>query len=184
MPSLETISSIITLVCDLLTASATMTVAYVAVRGMHTWREQMTGQDQYSVSKRILKGVFLLENLIQRIRACISREDTNRLWDRFDEVASELDTAFIEGRVFWGSELQKAKIDLKTCVSELRIASRMLSELNSKGSQLPPGKLFELKQPYEEVVWDHGPDDRFTAQLKLAVERVECVVRNQKTHKS
>ena len=59
---------IIAIIKDVVLASAAITGAIVAVKGLGTWRRQLKGQFEYELSRRILVSLFKCRDAINGVR--------------------------------------------------------------------------------------------------------------------
>lgn len=170
-------AELISAVCNIVTAFAAVFAAWLAKQGVTAWRKQLVGQDEFDIAKRILKGAFEAESLIGRIRQYLKSKDHVSLWNRFDEVAAELDFAFLEGRVLWGDALVGLKAKLKECVVDLRLSTRWLNEIEQKRKAMSEEQYEKLHAKHDPIVWTQGDDDPFTGKLHDAVTALENKLR-------
>lgn len=120
-----------TTVSQLVLASAALLGAYTAYRGLNTWREQLTLQDDRELAKSIAIKIYQIRTIIDDIRNVwitdraffkdlyqIQSEDQKEasftaegkiLWAKFeavDALRAEIHPLNLEAQVLWGDDIQ------------------------------------------------------------------------------
>lgn len=167
-------SGALPIVFDGITAVAVALGAFAAWRGVSTWRQQLIGQDEYELAKRLLGGAFEFEALIKRIR--LGYELTPPLWEKLDGTCNDLDVAFAEARVLWGESTAQRKAAFKTCTTELDLAKLDVGELSAMSAAA-------CEQMSEQIIKTSSPilhgkaGDEFGMKVHSAVTSLEDYLR-------
>lgn len=195
------IAEVTAVVRDLVTTGAAAIGAYVALRGLDTWRTKLRGD----VARRVLRATYRVQDEIARVRnpmmlageisqaleeagyesepgpALHPKTDTavyQRRWKSLAEALSDLRVEEREAQVFWGRDLSEVFRPLRECVAELNVAiNRYLRDKEDSKGPLKKGQLSpEDRREVESILYQLSPDpeeDRFTAEIDQAVQRVE-----------
>jgi hypothetical protein len=137
------------LILKLITAAAAVTVAWVAVQGLQTWRAQLIGKAEYDLARRLLRGVLEVREQIATVRgpfmsagemeAALKADGNeaetglfddqqrkkatalayNRRWSGVTKAMADLQADLLEAEVIWGDPVRAAHKRLLACVAEL-----------------------------------------------------------------
>ena len=122
-------AEIVGMLSDVAVGMAAVVAAYVAWRGLKTWKEQLSGTSEYELARRVLRALYTHRNAINGVRhpfmsveempepedaGEMSREQVRHhgiakayqaRWDRVMAARRELDAELLEAEVLWGAEL-------------------------------------------------------------------------------
>ncbi|NKC13176.1 MAG: hypothetical protein GKR94_13535 [Gammaproteobacteria bacterium] len=122
---------VVSILKDIVLAGAAVTGAIVAVKGLGTWRRQLTGQSEYELTRRLLVGVFKYRDAIDRVRdpailayempepsseqsQNMTREQIRfyglqkayeRRWEKVQGVRTAMYLDYLEAEAIWGEEV-------------------------------------------------------------------------------
>ena len=141
---------------DIVLASAAITGAYVAVKGLGTWQRQLKGQSEYELSRRILVILFKYRDSLNSVRhpamwayempsppedeaqkmndEQVSFYGTSKAyqarWDKVQEQRTKLYADLLESEAIWGKELKNLFQGIFDLEHELFNAIRNYLEFN------------------------------------------------------
>lgn len=199
------IAEITAVVRDLVTAAAAAIGAYVALRGLDTWRTKLRGD----LARRLLRATYRVQDEIAQVRnpfmssgeiaeaseaAGLDQESgpplhpmTDRAvyqkrWEGLAEALSDLRVEEREAQVLWGRDLSEVFRPLRECVAELNVAiKRHLRDREGSEGPIQKGQLNpEDREEVDSIIYQVSRDpeqDPFTARIDQAVEQVENRVR-------
>jgi hypothetical protein len=202
---------IISIIKDFILASAAITGATVAVKGLGTWQRQLKGQSEYELSRRILVSLFKYRDAIARVRhpvlwayempsptqekAKSMNNDqiefygTSKAYQvRLDKVQTERTNLYadmLEAEAIWGSELNslfKVVFDLQ---HELFTKIRLNLELMNPDTRDAQKKaIIKIAGKFEDIIYSHFGDepDKYKKDLLDAIESIELYFKPKLNH--
>jgi len=147
-PEAGSLSQALSVLRDAILTIAALVGAWVAWRGLHTWREQLTGQTEYELAKRLLRDLYRYRDAIAAVRnpfmsagemaEDIPLEDElvptpewhhegttrayQRRWEKVTAVRADLYPELLEAEVVWGSSINELFSPLILLENELYFA--------------------------------------------------------------
>ena len=143
---------VISAIADSATAIAAACGIGIAFAGLLTWRDQLTGQNEYEVARRLLRVALATRDRIAFVRHPVitggevaaaykeagletpqdgllndQRADElvyDRRWKELSKALSDLGAELLEAEVLWGPDVHKPASELQRCVGELNGAIR------------------------------------------------------------
>lgn len=138
-------------IAQLVLAASAAVGAYVAWRGLHTWKAQLHGRNDYDLARRFLRATYKVRDEIYVVRApkMMSGEihaalhqagvddeeiggpdphpDTERAvywrrWKGLAEALSDLQVEELEAEVLWAKDRQELTAEIQDSVAELYYA--------------------------------------------------------------
>lgn len=172
---MECIIKLISISKDIVLTIATGIGAYVAIKGLKTWRKQLKGQSDNELSRKILLAVYKYRDAVRYVRNPLMLpyemptpplEETKRMstteihfygisegyktrFDRLQQLYNELNIDLLESKVLWGDHLEELLIKLFEFKFKLELVLQMY--LNSKNPQLDS----ETRQDYYNQIKDY-----------------------------
>ena len=122
-------AEIISIIKDIILSFAAIIGTLVAVKGLSTWRRQLTGQSEYELARRILVNLFKYRDAINGVRYPVisefpspPEEESKNMnliqrqfygtfkvyqtrWDKVREQKASLYVELLEAEALWGKEL-------------------------------------------------------------------------------
>lgn len=125
----------VSLIKDVILTAASLIAGYVGLKGLGTWRRQLTGNTEYELAKKLLRSVYELREAITSVRhpfmqyprapdmpeeelKKLSRREAEwramaqayqKRWEVIPKAKLALDTALLEAEVVWGRKIEKAE---------------------------------------------------------------------------
>lgn len=182
---------------DIVTICAATIAAYVALRGLHTWKRQLKGQSQYDLCRRLLIKTFKVRDTIQSVRNTsmyYSKEDSHK--DQLlssqqkeyskrlallDSAWSELQVELLEAEVLWGDEVKDVFKPMQECRGTLVASIWLYFWL--KGAYADMASVDnnpERVAQNDRIVFFHSNDpekDEFTGELLNAISKIEDFIK-------
>lgn len=166
------------LIADSITAIAAVAAAVAACRGVRTWRQQLIGQNDYELAKRVLRQVYQLENVCRRVGTSLSNEDQAALWNRLEELFTARGVERLEAKVCWDDELVEPAQLLDSFIYDLRRAKRNNDQANNPKSAMPEQNRVEWRAKYGPMLeFNDDPDSADSKRLAAAVAAYEARLR-------
>jgi hypothetical protein len=196
--------------CNAIVALAATTAAFVATRGLRTWKDQLAGQADYDLARRALLATYRLRDEITQVRnpaifpaeqskalqaAGLSGDPTQhperlhlvyeRRFGSLLAALSNLEAEALEAEVLWGRDLQVALSEFKPSIFELRLAiERYLAWDTDRHAHA-------FKDDAEErkiLDYVHNPSfydrpDKFGGKIQAIVAKVESIVKPHLPHR-
>lgn len=197
---------------DFALLGAAITGAVVAVRGLGTWQQQLTGQSEYDLSRRILVSLFKYRDAINAARhpamwanempsppteEASKMKDAEirhyglsngyqRRWDKVQEQRSSLYADLLEAEAIWGNELPDMFKNVYRLENELlgKIQNYLRME-NPRTSSRTKEALEKINQKSREVMYDISGEspDEFKQDLLSAIGPIEVYLKPKLGHK-
>jgi len=187
---------------DIVLACAATTGAYVAFKGLSTWKQQLTGQTEYDLARRMLVTLFRYRDSIDQARHPVmwgnempsppdeeakkmsfeeisfygSSKAYQKRWDKVQTERSALYADLLESEAIWGTELKnlfQITFDLE---HELFVQIRHHVELaNPKTPDANKDAILKLKKKKRDIMYSSlgEEDDEFKVELLAAIEAIE-----------
>ncbi|MEW8390623.1 MAG: hypothetical protein AB2651_02515 [Candidatus Thiodiazotropha sp.] len=196
------VDEIVSTLKDLCIAGAAVTTAFVAWKGVESWKRELQGKADFEVARNLIKATYQVRNSIQICRSPwlelfefpegyqhnkIERtsEDegyaklfiyNNRL-KHVDDCIIEFDTTVLEAEALWGRIIEDKALALRKCTSELKSAiDSVIRDAYSGGSDFTSDK--EFAQEMKEIVQNIDPKtNSFTKKINSAISDIETLVR-------
>lgn len=194
-------------IAQLVLAASAAVGAYVAWRGLHTWKAQVKGQNSYELARRLLRAVYEVRDEIYTVRGPMMlageiaealkeagfedeenggprpHPDADRAvyqmrWKGLAEVLSDLQVEEREAEVLWEKDRREMTADLHRCVSDLWYA--VWQHLRHQTDNFHANLDPEELRELEDVLYmtSRDPDeDEFTGQVEEAVQKIETDLR-------
>lgn len=185
---------------------AAITGAYIAIKGLGTWRRQLKGQSEYDLSRRILVALFTYRDAIDGVRhpmmftAEMPYPDEGRAKHMSDKeihhhgkakayhlrlgkvknARKSLYTDLLEAEALWDNELNKLFQTLYELEQEL--VSKVRNHLvvaNPGGDAKHKKKTAQIDSQTRNVLHDnlHDEDDEYRTDFTFGVEAIEAYLK-------
>lgn len=106
---------------------------YIAWKGLQSWKDQLKGNDRYSLSKKLMLNLYLLKEQIQALRNPRIHENENinssihqkpphflqERWNSLSEILAENRLIELEIRVIFKRDLEKLFSELDKLLKDL-----------------------------------------------------------------
>lgn len=202
---------IITIIKDLILASAAITGAIVAVKGLGTWQRQLKGQSEYELSRRILVSLFKYRDSINGVRhpamwayempnppeeeaKIMSREQISfygtskayqARWDKVQEQKTALYADLLEAEAIWGMGLKNLFQSVFDLEHELVTQIRHYLELiNTDVKEYRKDAIRKIDENKRDVMYDLSSDepDEYKKDLLEAITAIEIYLKAKLSH--
>lgn len=197
---------------DLTLLGAAVTGAVVAVRGLGTWQQQLKGQSEYDLSRRILVSLFKYRDAINAARHPamwanempsppaeeaekmkdeeirhygLSNGYQNR-WDKVQEQRSSLYADLLEAEAIWGNDLPDMFKAVYSLENELfRKIRNYLEMVNPRTNSGMREALEKINRESRDIMYDISGEepDEFKQDLLNAIEPIETYLKPKLGHK-
>lgn len=163
-------------------AVAAFIAAFVAWKGLKSWRDQLTGRTEYELARRILRAVYQLRDAIQAVcnpaifpseflqardESGIQPDDSipgtnaediqavyNQRWKLITAAISDLGVESLEAEVLWGQEVvQHLKPLRHQCVSKLRMHLEHYISMRNDNPYQQPNLSAEEYQETHNIIY-------------------------------
>lgn len=167
-PQAGSFTYVVSILRDAVLTAAAIMGAWVAWRGLHTWREQLTGQTEYDLAKRLLRDLYRYRDAVAAVRNPfmsvgemaddIPLDDDpvptpewhhagttrayQRRWEQLAAVRADLYPELLEAEVVWGDEINALFEPLRALENELYFAIEDQLEVSKPG--VHPGEIEHL----------------------------------------
>lgn len=196
----------ISVIRDLVTIVSLIVAACVAIKGLQTWRSQLTGTAEYDLAKRILKATYKLRNALESVRNPLmtvgeishavkeanidtdpkSSEYSSKSnaavysirWKKVTESLAELQEEAIEAEALWGSTVGKQILEIRSSVMKLYSALNIYLAYSNRSTT--PEQYAEVVKKFEKIVYkmtDEETSDEFSTDLIKAIDKIENLVK-------
>jgi hypothetical protein len=202
---------IITIIKDLILASAAITGSIVAVKGLGTWQRQLKGQSEYELSRRILVSLFKYRDSINGVRhpamwayempnppeeeaKIMSREQISfygtskayqARWDKVQEQKTALYADLLEAEAIWGMDLKNLFQSVFDLEHELVTQIRHYLELiNTDVKEYRKDAIRKIDENKRDVMYDLSSDepDEYKKDLLEAITAIEIYLKAKLSH--
>lgn len=189
----------IAVIKDIAITVAAIIASYVGLKGLGTWRRQLSGNMEYTLAKSILMSMYELREAIKGVRnpfmaysrePDLPREEKEKLtqkemefhalvqafqarWKPVTGASSKLRADLFEAEVVWGQNLVDKINPLFRLIKELWLAIQdHLEALNPNIPYESPGP--EINKNRYTIMYEGDPEkDDFNKQLEAAIRDVE-----------
>lgn len=204
-------TEIITIIKDLILASAAITGAIVAVKGLGTWQRQLKGQSEYELSRRILVSLFKYRDSINGVRhpamwayempnppeeeaKIMSREQISfygtskayqARWDKVQEQKTTLYADLLEAEAIWGTGLKNLFQSVFALEHELVTQIRHYLELiNTDVKEYRKDAIRKIDENKRDIMYDLSSDepDEYKKDLLDAITAIETYLKAKLSH--
>ena len=175
-------------IASTITAISASAAAFVAFRGLATWKKQLKGQTEYELARRYLKNALKVREAIRIARNPWISNDEKKNADkeldiehdiknsdasvyqirmkRIDEIMADMEADSIEAEVIWGVPAIKITDLIKKCVNELNIT--LMKYFNEHVWNNIP---YEEKERLTQIIYRDGDSihDDFANKVNDAV---------------
>ena len=198
----------ITLFKDIILIGVAVTGAVVAVKGLSTWKKQLTGHADYDLARRLLVSVFKYRDAIDTVRhpamwnnempyppkdqADKISDDQIRFygisnaylarWDKVREIRSDLYADLLDTEALWGTALNDIFKVAFTLEHELFTNIRqylvIINPDTKAAKRNAVERIFEKKR---DVIYDElGEEpDEFKKEFREAVKKIEAYLKQK-----
>jgi len=166
---------------DIVVTTAAATGAFVALRGLKTWRHQLRASTELDVARPVLRAAYRIREAVDHVRdPLLSISETERAlytkrWEPMIEAISDFRAAAWEAEVLWGKSFLDSVSDLKNCIKELSINLAMYLPYADMADRT--GEQEQYREHYRTTVQHQGDTDVFKPKLGRAIEKVESYLR-------
>ncbi|NEG82923.1 hypothetical protein [Pantoea agglomerans] len=191
---------------DIVLTLTAITGAYVALKGLSTWKRQISGQANYSLSKSLLVNLYKYRDIISSIRhpAMSGRElnqsapdeianmnesqarfhNTHKAyearWKRISEIRPEIYANITEAEALWGVEIVNLWDDVTKKENDLLIALRdYLEYLNPDIDRSDKEYLRGEHRNVRRIVFEGGDDDPFKTDFDLKLNEITKYIKKK-----
>ncbi|MEW8291974.1 MAG: hypothetical protein AB2672_15750 [Candidatus Thiodiazotropha endolucinida] len=192
---------IVSIIKDLCIAGAAVTTAYVAWRGVESWRSELKGRADFEIARNFMKSTYQLRDAIETCRSpwvsltefpegYMSKSNptadekgeaelhvySNR-WKEIYTCIQQFDTVSIEAEALWGKQINSKGSVLRKCVGELKTAiDAVIRNAYSEGRDFESEK--EYGKEMEHIVKNtDSENNQFTKKINDAISDIESYVR-------
>jgi len=197
-------AEIVGMLSDVAVGMAAVVAAYVAWRGLKTWKEQLSGTSEYELARRVLRALYTHRNAINGVRhpfmsveempepedaGEMSREQVRHhgiakayqaRWDRVMAARRELDAELLEAEVLWGAELGSRFKAIDALERELFVAVGTHVQQHDPALHARRREALERRAATRRDVlfgnFDDGPDP-YLSEYVAAVRAIEDYLR-------
>lgn len=197
-------AEIVGMLSDVAVGMAAVVAAYVAWRGLKTWKEQLSGTTEYELARRVLRALYTHRNAINGVRhpfmsveempepedaGEMSREQVRHhgiakayqaRWDRVMAARRELDAELLEAEVLWGAELGSRFKAVDVLERELFVAVGTHVQQHDPALHARRREALERRAATRRDVlfgnFDDGPDP-YLSEYVAAVRAIEDYLR-------
>jgi hypothetical protein len=200
-----------TILKDFMILGAAVTGAVVAVKGLGTWQQQLKGQSEYELSRRILVTLFKYRDAINNARhpamwgnempsppddeaKGMSREKLSHYgaskvyearWSKVQEQRTALYADLLEAEAIWGPELQTLFGTVFKLAHELSTRiSHHLQLINPDTRQRTKDVITKIDEAARDIMYFIPGDepDEYKQDMLNAIEPIELYLKPKLNH--
>lgn len=191
---------------DIVLTLTAITGAFVAVKGLSTWKRQISGQAEYNLSKNLLVNLFKYRDVISSIRdpfmsgserippsgeerkkmtdAQVRHHATSKAyevrWNKLSEVRPEIYANMIEAEALWGDEITKLWENLIKKENDLLYAIQDFLEFTNPGiDRLDKEHLIANHRHIRRMVFEGGKDDPFKPEFDSRLDEMTAYIKKK-----
>ena len=191
---------------DIVLTLTAVTGSYVAVRGLNTWKRQLSGQVNYNLSKNLLMGLFKYRDAINFVRYPIMTltsdllpEEGNRLnmnaeeirffsvcnaygqrWKDVSEVSFQLYTHLTEAEAIWGDEISHIWKSVQEKEMQLHSAIREYLDLKNPNDSYSISDISQQEyMQLRRVICEGGRNDAFKKEFEDKLNKMISYIRGK-----
>ncbi len=185
---------------DIAVGLSAVFAAFIAYKGINTWRDELKGKSEYQLAKDTLRAVYKVSEAFKHVRgpAIYSYEYPEEMtdshghlknefrhegtayvyenrWKVMHEAFIELEKLHLDAMVEWGSEYQDIIVPIRKCRIEVQLAVQHLLSRYQNPHE-PDWMDKEEKKRQQAVLYYAGDDskyDTFTPEINNAVSKFE-----------
>jgi len=192
----------LTYTLTLAAAFATCILAYLALKGFNTWKEQLKAKNEYELARRIFINTHKYKDAISEVRFPLMKLPTEpapighplkedpefihfywehklyeKRWNKVSSIYAELGPDLIEAKAVWGNKLQKLFNKLFDIETELEINFNLF--MDYKNPDTNKAYQMELKSQLKRIEAIVHEDlikvggDHYKKDLLSAIEEIE-----------
>lgn len=205
-------TEILTILKDLILTGAAVTGAVVAVKGLGTWRAQLSGQSEYDLSRRILVSLFKYRDSIDSLRHPMMwghempsppEEESETMsdpqirfygtskayqarWDKIQEQRSALYADLLEAEAIWGNELNTLFKTLFDLQHELLTQIRhYLDLIDPDTPETTKEAIRKLDENRRDIMYDNLSDepDEYKRDFLNGISEIENYLKPKLGHR-
>lgn len=191
---------------DFVLLGTAITGSVVAVKGLGTWKRQINGQSNYTLSKNLLVSLFKYRDAIEMVRnPFMSSQEMppppleerkemdpdaihfygiykayEKRWEKVGSLHSEIYASLIEAEALWGDELSAMWKGLRKKENELLIQLQNYIRLcNPKTSSYEKERLQASQEKMHDILYDVGDNDSFKNQFEIELSKMTGYIKNK-----
>jgi hypothetical protein len=194
-------------ITNIISAIAAVMVAFIAWKGLNTWKEQLRGNAEYENGRKLLSAVYKIRNTVDQVRNPFAsageigsalkaagydvkfRDDDYHWksqqalyllrWNKVLEAITELDLAALEAEVFWGKDITE-KLDILR-----RLLHKLIITINAYIKELEHPRRRDITE--EEIMETNGilyaleksANEGYSADFSEAIKQIEDFIRER-----
>ncbi len=198
-------AEVVVIIKDIIVIGVAITGSVVAVKGLSTWRQQLHGNSDYELSRRLLVSLFKYRAAIDAVRypamwvyemavppddeAATMTESQKRFygsskayqarWEGVQTARTNLTADLFEAEALWGTELEIAFNEIFDLEHELFVSIRHYLELqNPDTDESMKEAIKRIDRDKRDVMYDlEGIDDEYKHDFKVCVIKIEKVLK-------
>jgi len=203
---IDEIQKYVSIFKDIISGLSALFVAITAFLGLHTWKKQIKGRNEYELIQKLLRATYKVRESIAWVRnpfesvAEISQalKDSNiegdynnnprirarkegavyeNRWRKVQEALIDLDSVALEAEAIWGDKVSACLKPLRTSVSTLAFTiTSYLQTLERPNDNLGS----EYSKYLEKIIYDwpdESNENTFSKELSIAVNIIEEFLR-------
>lgn len=181
---------------------AALGTAYIAYKGLGTWREQLRGSANFETARSLAKSTYRLREAVQRARSPFisaaefppgysavgsktSREEADAYiyvfrnrWQPISEALQEFEVYVLEAEALWGNQVRSTSGKLLHVINQLNGGIHTLIE-----DKVADGQLFHNDREFgvriRQTVFGqpNDLDNKTTQELRKAIEAIDDLAR-------
>lgn len=191
---------------DLVILGTAITGAVVAVKGLGTWKRQINGQSNYTLSKNLLVSLFKYRDAIEMVRNPFmssqemplppldERNEMNsdairfyglfkayeKRWEKVAGLHSEIYASLIEAEALWGDELSAMWKDLRKKENELLIQLQNYIQIcNPRTPTHEKERLQASQEKMHNTLYEGGKSDLFKSQFETDLSKMTGYIKEK-----
>lgn len=191
---------------DIVLTLTAVTGSYVALKGLNTWKRQISGQANHSLSKNLLVSLFKYRDAIESVRNPFMTitsdslpEESKRLtmnaneihfysickiynlrWQNVSEIQSQVYANLTEAEAIWGNELSAMWKTVRGKVIELQISlDEYLDSKNPKSAYSEKEISLEEHKRTRAIIYGGGSNDAFKTEFESELEQMVFYIRTK-----
>lgn len=191
---------------DAVLLGCAITGAIVAVKGLNTWKRQISGQSDYNLSKNLLISIYKYRDAINSVRSPfveypapteedlknMNRDEANfkgvfnvyeKRWEAVREQSSNIYANLIEAEALWDKKLSEMWKGVKKKEVKLYLQLRnFLTISNPKVKDYQKEHLNKKLEEIHQAIYDIGEEDQFRNEFEHEIEKMTNYIRDKIKH--
>jgi len=205
-----TCPEIATFAKDIILAVAAIIGASVAIKGLSTWKRQLSGQSQYELSRRILVALFRYRDAINGVRNTMflsyeipqpPNEEVDKMspdqisfygtskayesrWGKVQEQRTVLYADLLEAEAIWGTEFKELFKVIFNLEHELRMAiTRHLRIKDPATDEDAKNAELKIKNKNRNVLDRNASEDGpYSKEFLAGIDKIETYLKPKLTY--